>query len=81
MKSQVVDQAEITSIEAMLLKSQMTPEWCGGHWLLKIAQYGKLSRDYRDRGAPKKLFKDPLKKNHGTCHIDHYLWSTLAADR
>ena len=53
----------------------------GGHRLPKIALYGKLSTGYRDRGAPKKRFKDSLKKTLGTCYIDHYQWSTFANDR
>ena len=69
----------------MLLKSQ--PGWAGhvsrmgGDHLPKISLYGKLSAGYRDREAPKKRFKDSLKKTLGTCHIDHHQWSTLAADR
>ena len=33
------------------------------------------------RGAPKKRFKDDLKKSLTTCNIDHKQWSDLAADR
>ena len=51
-----------------------------GHRLLKIALYGELSTGHRDRVAPKKRFKDSLKKTLGTCHNDHHKWSTLAAD-
>ena len=57
----------------------MSPEW--GDLLLKIALYGKLSTSYCDRRAPKKRFKDSLKKTLSTCHIDHYQWSTLTVDR
>ena len=53
----------------------------GGHRRPKVALYGELSTGYRDRGAPKKRFKDSFKKTLGTCHIDHHQWSTLAADR
>ena len=80
----VLDQAEITSIEVILLESQL---WWAGHVsriranrLPKIALYGELSTGYCDRGAPKKCFKDSFKKTLGTCHIDHHQWSTLAAD-
>ena len=82
---EVLEQAEITSIEAMLLKSQL--RWAGhvfrmgDHRLPKIALYGELSTGHRDRGAPKKRYKDSLKKSLGACHIDHRQWSTLAADR
>ena len=43
--------------------------------------YGQLSTGYHDRGAPKKRFKDSLKKTLSTCNIDHHQRSTLAADR
>ena len=59
---------------------RMSPEW-RGHSLLKIALYGGLSTGYRDRGAPKKRFKDSLKKTLDTSLIDHHQRSTLAADR
>ena len=49
--------------------------------LPKIALYGELSTGRCDRGAPKKRCKDSLNKTLGTCHIDHYQWSTIAADR
>ena len=49
--------------------------------LPKIALHGELSTGHCDRGVPKKLFKDSLKKTFGTCHIDYHQWSTLAADR
>ncbi|XP_063595009.1 uncharacterized protein LOC134771986 [Penaeus indicus] len=82
---EVLEQAEISSIEAMLLKSQL--RWAGHvsrmeeHRLPKIVLYGELSTGHRDRGAPKKRYKDSLKKSLGACQIDHRQWSTLAADR
>ena len=81
----VLEQAEITSIEAILLKSQL--RWAGhvsrmhDHRLPKIALYGKLSIGHRNRWAPMKGYKDSLKKSLGACHIYHRQWSTLAADR
>ena len=69
----------------MLLKSQL--QWArhvsrmgGGHRLPKIALYGELSTGYRERGAPKKRFKDSLKKTFSTCHMDQHQWLILAAD-
>ena len=82
---EVLEQAEITSIEAILLKSQL--RWTGhvsrmdNHRLPKIALCGELSTGHRNRGAPKKRYKDSLKKSLGACHINHSQWSTLAADR
>ena len=82
---EVLEQAEITSIEAILLKSHL--RWSehvsimDDHRLPKIALYGELFTGHRNRGAPKKRYKDFLKKSLGACHIDHRQWSTLAADR
>ena len=82
---EVLEQAKLTSIEAMLLKSQL--RWVGhvsrmeDHRLPKIALFGELSSGHRNLGAPKKRYKDTLKKALGTCDIDHHQWTTLAADR
>ena len=83
---EVLEQAEITSIEAILLKSQL--RWAGhvsimdDHRLPKIALYGELSTGHRNRGAPKKRYKNSLKKSLGACHIDHcsgLLWLLTAS--
>ena len=82
---EVLEQAKLTSIEAMLLKSQL--RWVGhvsrmeDHRLPKIALYGELSCGHRNIGAPKKRYKDTLKKALGACDIDHHQWTALAADR
>ncbi|CAH1249728.1 Hypp8672 [Branchiostoma lanceolatum] len=82
---EVLERAEITSIEAMLMKTQL--RWAGhvsrmeDHRLPKIILYGELSTGHRNRGAPKKRFKDTLKKSLQCCNIDYHQWSALAADR
>ena len=82
---EVLEQAEIPSIEALLLNYQL--RWAGhvsrmeDHRLPKIALYGELSTGFRERGAPKKRYKDCLKKSLTTCHVDHQTWSDVAADR
>ena len=82
---EVLQQAGITSIKAMLLKTQL--HWAEHvsrmevHRLPKIVLYGELSTGHRDRGEPKKRFKDLLKKSLSVCHIDHHQWSAPAADR
>ena len=81
----VLERADITSIEAMLLKIQL--RWAGhvarmdDHRLPKIILYGELSSGLRNRGAPKKRYKDTLKKSLGACNISHLEWTTLAEDR
>ena len=82
---EVLQQAGVTSIEAMLLKTQL--RWAGHvsrmevHRLPKIVLYGELFMGHRDRGAPKERFKDLLRKSLSACHIDHCQSSALAADR
>ena len=41
------------------------------HGLPKIVMFGELSTGHRERGAPKKRFRDSLKKSLTTCNIDH----------
>ncbi|GFN82465.1 nucleoside diphosphate-linked moiety x motif 17-like [Plakobranchus ocellatus] len=82
---EVLEQAEIPSIEALKAKSQL--RWAGhvfrmkDHRLPKIALYGEIRSGYRYRGAPKKRYKDCLKKTFTACNIDHQNWSDFAADR
>ena len=70
---EVLEQAEVPSIEAMILKYQL--RWAGhvsrmeDHRLPKIVLYGELSTGHRERGAPKKRFKDSLKRSLTTCNI------------
>jgi len=81
----VLERAEITSIEAMLLKTQL--RWAGhvsrmeNHRLPKITLYGELASGHRNRGAPKKRYKDSLKKSLNTCDISLPEWSEVAANR
>ena len=81
----VLKRTGITSTEAMLLKSRL--QWARyvsrmeDHHLPKIIMYGVLATGHRHVGAPKKHFKDFLKKSLVCSHIGHCQWSTLAADR
>jgi exonuclease III len=83
--TEVLKQAGITSVEATLMKIQL--RWVGhvsrmeDHRLPKIALYGELSSGHRGRGAPRKRYKDSLKKTLSTCGIDHHQWASQAADR
>ncbi|XP_069749915.1 uncharacterized protein [Narcine bancroftii] len=82
---EVLEMAEADSIESMLLKIQL--RWVGhvsrmeDHRLPKIVLYGELSTGHRDRDAPKKRYKDCLKKSLGACHIDHRQWADIASNR
>jgi len=57
-----------------------SPEWRTIVYL-RLTLYGELSSGHRDRGAPKKRYKDSLRKSLGVCHIDWSQWSALAVDR
>ncbi|XP_069789966.1 uncharacterized protein [Narcine bancroftii] len=82
---EVLELAESASIESMLLKTQV--RWVDhvsrmeDHRLPKIVLYGELSTGHHDRGAPKKRYKDCLKKSLGACHIDHRQWADIASNR
>ncbi|XP_069742434.1 uncharacterized protein [Narcine bancroftii] len=80
-----LEMAEADSIESTLLKIQL--RWVGhvsrmeDHRLPKIVLYGELSTSHHVRGAPKKRYKDCLKKSLGACHIDHRQWADIASNR
>ena len=82
---EVLERANTTSIEATLLKTQL--RWAGhvsrmeDHRLPKAVLFGELSSGYRNRGAPRKRFKDSLKKSLACCGIDSRHWTTMAEDR
>lgn len=71
--STILQRCDITSIEAMLVQRQL--RWTGhvirmeDCRLPKAVLYGELSEGQRNVGAPKKRFKDQLKKNLKTCNI------------
>ena len=73
---QVIDMAESTSIEAMVLKSRL--RWVGHVILMedsrlpKQLMFGKLASGERKRGRPLKRFKDFVKAN-----INHALMTGL----
>ncbi|GAB1599652.1 hypothetical protein Ahia01_000242600 [Argonauta hians] len=68
-----------------LLTQQAVRGWVGlvadDPTMQRIALYGELSTGHRNRGAPKRRFKDSLKGSLSACHIDRDRWSALAADR
>ena len=74
--------AKITSIEVMLLKTQLREAGhvsrMEDHRLLKIVLYGELSTGHRDKGATRKRYKDTLKRSLATCNIDYRQWTTQA---
>ena len=70
--SKVLDIAEVTSIEAMLLKIWL--HWAGhvsrmeDHFLAKPLLYGELPMGYHKRGTPWKTYKDSQENPHLLWH-------------
>ncbi len=83
--TEVLELAEVISIEAMVLKLQL--RWAGHvsrmekYHLHRIVLYGELPSGYPNIGAPRKRYKGFLKKSLTACCIDHRQWATQAADR
>ena len=82
---QVLEQAGVPCIETMLIQHQL--RWAGhvsrmeDHRLPKMVLFGELSSGHRQRGAPKKRYKDHLKRTLISCGIDHLKWTELASER
>lgn len=81
----VLERSKMTSIEATLLKTHL--RWAGhvarmdNTRLPKITLYSELSSGGRTVGAPKKRYKDQLKRHLKVAKINEANWFTLAADR
>ena len=67
---------EVKRIDCMWLIHRMI-----FHRLQKIVLYGELSTGHRDKGAPRKRYKDTMKRYLATCNIDHHQWTTHATNR
>lgn len=81
----ILDEAESTSIEAMIIKSQM--RWAGHVTrmadcrLPKQILYSELEEGQRTRGGQRKRFKDVLKNNLKRCFIRTETWENRARSR
>ena len=82
---EVLARADTTSVEAMLMLRHL--RWAGhvtrmaSSRMPKAVFYRELSQGKRDRGAPRKHFKDQLKRQLTQACIDHSEWEALAEDR
>ncbi|XP_076028432.1 uncharacterized protein LOC143017527 [Oratosquilla oratoria] len=82
---EVLESAEMTSIEAMILKSKL--RWVGhvirmdDHRLPKQLWYGELSSGKRNTGRPRKRFKDCVKTHLTYTNIPPKKLETEALDR
>ena len=70
---EVLEMAKVTSIEAMLHKTQLR--------LPKSVLYGELFTGHRDKGAPRKKYEDSLKRSLATCNIEYRQWTAQATTR
>ena len=83
--SSVLDEAQCTSIEAMIIENQL--RWTGhvvrlmDSRLPKQILFGELGSGTRAQGGQRKRFKDNLKANFKVCHIGLTTWEDLARDR
>ena len=82
---EVLEQASLVSIEAMILKAQL--RWTGhvirmdSSRLPRQLLYGELTQGTRPVGRPKKRFKDVIKDNLKQCGIAPSELETRAANR
>ena len=82
---EVLERAGLTSIEALLMKSQL--RWAGhvarmeNSRLPKQIFYSELTQGVRGKGRPLLRYKDTLKERLISCKLPHNTWEALAADR
>ncbi|KAI8499112.1 hypothetical protein Bbelb_228760 [Branchiostoma belcheri] len=83
--TEVLGRANLQSMEAMLMTRQL--RWAGhlarmeDSRMPKAVFYGELCQGKRDRGAPRKRFKDQLKRQLIAADIPVKEWESLASDR
>ena len=82
---EVLKKANLPSIESILLQVQL--RWAG-HVLRmedvcmpKAVFFSELKDGKRDRGAPRKRYKDQLKRQLAQAGISHQSWQLEASDR
>ena len=82
---EVLIKAHLPSIEALILKHQLC--WVGHVTrmetvrLPKAVFFGELTNGKRGRGAPRKRYKDQLKKQLSLAGINHQYWQQEASNR
>ena len=83
--NEVLEKVNLSSIEAMLMSRQL--RWVGHVMRMdntrmpKAVFYGELSEGKRDRGAPRKRFKDQLKRQLTLGNINFKTLEETVADR
>ncbi|XP_063595256.1 uncharacterized protein LOC134772232 [Penaeus indicus] len=83
--NEVLSRATLPSIETTILRHRL--RWAGhvarmdNIWLPKIILYGELEEGRRPCGAPKRRFKDQLKRSLDQMDINPSTWDLIAQDR
>ena len=81
----VLKKASLPSIEPILLQMQFC--WAGHFARMEVIHMpkavfrSKLQEGKRDRGAPRKRYKDQLKRQLAQAGISHQSWQQEASDR
>jgi len=82
---EVLERSELPRMESILLRQQL--RWAGhvarmeDTRIPKAVFFGELKQGKRGRGAPRKRFKDQLKKQLSLADIDHQTWQEKALNR
>ncbi|CAH1266354.1 Hypp3340 [Branchiostoma lanceolatum] len=82
---EVLERANLPSMEALLLSKQL--RWAGhlsrmeDSRMPKAVFYSELCQGKRDRGAPRKRYKDQLKRQLSSAGIPVKEWENIANDR
>ena len=83
--TEVLRRADLPSIHTLLQKAQLRwaghVAWMPDHRLPKQLLYGELKEDKRNRGCPKKRYKDSLKSSLKAFDIKVGSWESDAQDR
>ena len=81
----ILKRASLPSIESILLEVQL--RWAGHVTrmedvrVLRAVFFSELQEGRRDRGAPRKCYKDQLKRQLAQAGISHPSWQQEASDR
>ena len=84
MSNEVLKKASLPSIESILLQVQL--HWAGHVTgmedvrMPKAVSFSTLQEGKRDCGAPRKRYKDPLKRQLAQAGISHQSWQQEASD-
>ena len=85
LNTEVLGRASLPSIESILLQVQL--RWAGHVTRMedvcmpKAVFFSEFQEGKRDRGAPRKRYKDQLKRQLAQAGISHQSWQQKASDR